>query len=94
LLSWFDVAYATLNVFMVLYFFKGYLSCKKRAFQLAALGFVCLTISDLLWLFALIPLPNNILVLLGYLRLGLYTAFILSILRAMQLLDLKSRLER
>jgi len=72
---------------MVLYFFKRYFSSRKRTNQLAALGFTCLLTSDFVWVFALIPLLSDILSLLSYLRLGLYTAFILLMLRALQLPD-------
>jgi len=89
LLSWFDIAYAALNIFIILYSFKNYFASKKRPFQLFGLGFICLMISDFIWAFILIPWLNSVLILYGYIRLGLYAAFILFILRALQLFDSK-----
>ena len=91
MLSWFDIAYVTLNIFVVFYCFKNYFSSKKRPFQLFGLGFTSLIISDFVWAFAVIPWLDSIMPLYGYIRLGLYAAFILFILRALQLFDSSSQ---
>lgn len=87
MISWFDIAYVTLNIIVIFYCFREYLSLGKKPFQLLGLGFVCLTISDFLWVFAVFPGLNGILTLYGYIRLGLYAVFILLVLRGLQLLS-------
>lgn len=90
MLSWFDLAYAALDIFIMFYCFKNYFSTKKKPFQLFGLGFTSLIISDFVWVLALTPWSNSIMPLYGYIRLGLYAAFILFILRALQLFDSSS----
>lgn len=87
MLSWFDVAYAVLNIIMISYCFKKYFALRKKLFKLFGLGFVSLIISDFLWLFALIPWLSSLLIIYSYMRLGLYAVFILFVLRALQLSD-------
>jgi hypothetical protein len=89
--SWFDIAYATLDILVVFYCFKNYFSSKKRAFQLFGLGFTSLIISDFVWAFAVIPWLDSLMPLWGYVRLGLYASFIVLILRALQLSDSSSQ---
>jgi len=84
LLSWLDIAYTVLNIFMMGYCYRNYLSSRKKAFQLFAFGFVCLAVSDFLWMFALVSVLDILVILLSYLRLGLYAIFILFVLRALQ----------
>lgn len=88
MISWFDIAYAALNIIVIFYCFREYLSSGKKPFQLLGLGFTCLIISDFLWVSAVFPGLNGILVVYGYIRFGLYAAFILLILRAIQLSSL------
>ena len=85
MISWFDIAYAVLGALVVFYCFKNYFSSRKKPFLLCGLGFTCLIISDLMWVFAVFPWLNGILVVYGYIRFGLYTAFILLVVRALQL---------
>gem|GEM_PF-2453890 len=83
--SWFDIAYATLKIVVIFYCFKEYLSSGKKPFQLFGLGFTCLIISDFVWVLAVFPGLNGILVVYSYIRFGLYVAFTLLILRALQI---------
>lgn len=85
MLDWFDVAYAALNIIVIFYCFKNYFSSRKKPFQLCGLGFTCLIISDFVWVFAVFPRLNDIIAVYGYVRLGLYAAFILLVLHALQL---------
>lgn len=85
MISWFDIAYVTINIIMIFYCFKNYFSSRKKPFKLCGLGFTCLIISDLIWEFAVFPGLNGIIAVYGYLRLGLYATFTLLIIRALQL---------
>ncbi|MDH5450964.1 MAG: hypothetical protein OEX77_08725 [Candidatus Bathyarchaeota archaeon] len=87
MISWFDIAYATLEIIVIVYCFQKYLSSKKKPFQLLGLGFTCLTISDFLWVFTVLPWLTGILVLYGYIRLGLYAVFVFLAIRALQMLN-------
>lgn len=87
MLSWFDIAYATLNIFIIFYCSKKYFSSKKKPFQLFGLGFTFLIVSDFIWVFTVIPWLNIALTLYAYIRLGLYAVFILLVLRALNLFD-------
>lgn len=87
MIGWFDVAYATLKLIVIVYCFREYLSSRKKTFQLFSLGFTCLIISDFVWVFAVLPWLNSLLAVYGYIRFGLYAAFTLLIIRALQLLD-------
>jgi hypothetical protein len=90
LISWFDIAYVTLNIIVIFYCFREYLSSRKKPFQLLSLGFICLIISDFVWVFAVFPGLNGILAVYGYIRLGLYAAFALLVIRALQLFSSES----
>jgi len=85
LLSWFDIAYSALNIIAIFYCFREYSSSRKKPFQVFGLGFTCLLISDFIWILAVIPGLNVILVVYGYLRLGLYAAFTLLFIHALQM---------
>lgn len=85
MLSWFDIAYAALNIIAIFYCFREYLSSRKKPFQVFGLGFTCLLISDFLWVLAVFPGLSGILVVYGYIRLGLYAAFILLFIHALQM---------
>jgi hypothetical protein len=87
LISWFDIAYATLKIIVIFYCFREYLSSKRKPFQILGLGFTCLLVSDFIWVFGLLPWLNGMLALCGYIRLGLYGIFILLVIRALQLLS-------
>jgi len=87
LVSWFDLAYATFNIVIMIYCFRNYFLSKKMPFLLFGLGFTCLLISDFFWVFTLIPWSQSIVIVYGYVRLGLYTAFIALVLRALQLFN-------
>ncbi|HEY4674656.1 MAG TPA: hypothetical protein VIH48_01230 [Candidatus Bathyarchaeia archaeon] len=90
MLSWFDVAYAVLNITVIFYCFSKYLSSRRKPFKLFGLGFTCLLISNFIWVLALIPLPNSILALYGYIRLVLYAIFTILIIYALQTLNSSS----
>ena len=85
MISWFDIAYAILSILVVFYCFKNYFSSRKKPFLLCGLGFTCLLISDFVWVFAVFPGLAGMLVVYGYIRFGLYTAFTLLVIRALQL---------
>ncbi|MDH5779869.1 MAG: hypothetical protein OEZ29_04660 [Candidatus Bathyarchaeota archaeon] len=84
MISWFDIAYAVLNLIVIAYCVMSYVSSGKKPFLLWGLGFTCLMISEFMWVFAVIPGLNGILGVYSYIRLGLFAAFILLILRALQ----------
>ena len=84
MISWFDIAYAILNLIVISYCFTIYFSSGKKPFLLFGLGFTCLIISEFMWVFAVFPGLNGILGVYSYIRLGLYAAFILLVLRALQ----------
>ena len=86
MISWFDIAYAILNLIVISYCFRIYLSSRKKPFLLCGLGFTCLIISESVWVFAVIPGLNGILGAYSYIRLGLYAVFILLVIRTLQLL--------
>ncbi|NIO38525.1 hypothetical protein GTO27_12635 [Candidatus Bathyarchaeota archaeon] len=86
MINWFDIAYAVLNLIVISYCFKIYSSSRKKPFLLCGLGFTCLLSSEFVWVLAVIPRLSGILGLYNYIRLGLYAAFILLIVRALQLL--------
>jgi len=71
---------------VISYCFMIYVSSGKKPFLLCGLGFTCLLISEFVWVFAVIPGLSGILGVYSYIRLGLYAAFILLVLRALQLL--------
>jgi hypothetical protein len=91
--SWFDIAYIILNISLIFYCFRKYLSSRKKPFKLFGLGFTCLIISDFTWM-ALITLSElysitlselySILPMYGYIRLALYTIFVLLTINAIQ----------
>jgi len=86
MISWFDIAYVALNIILIFYCFRKYLSSGKKPFQLLGLGFLCLTISEFVWVLAVLPGLNGILSAYSYIRFGLYAAFVLLVIRALQLL--------
>ncbi|MDH5460896.1 MAG: hypothetical protein OEZ29_02130 [Candidatus Bathyarchaeota archaeon] len=86
MISWFDIAYAVLDFTIISYCVMSYVSSRKKPFLLCGLGFTCLIISEFVWVFAVFPGPNGILGVYSYIRLGLYTAFILLVIRTLQLL--------
>ena len=86
MIGWFDIAYAVLNLIVLSYCFKIYFSSRKKPFLLFGLGFTCLLISEFVWVLAVFPGLNGILGIYSYIRLGVYAAFILLVLRALQLL--------
>jgi hypothetical protein len=88
LITWFDIGYATLNIILIFYSFKEYLSTRKRSFQLLGLGFACLLISDFLWVPTLFL--SRMPAIYSYVRFGVYAVFTLLVLRALQLLSLPS----
>jgi len=84
-ISWFDIAYAALNIIMITFCLKQYTSPKKQPFKLLTIGFIFLFIANFVWLFTYIPLLNEITIAYGYVRLALYAAFTISILYALRL---------
>jgi len=86
-ITWFDVGYATLNIVLIFYCFKEYLSTRKRSFQILGLGFICLMISDFVWVLAIFS--SGIPAIYIYIRFGLYAVFTLLVLRALQLFSLQ-----
>ena len=85
MISWFDIAYTILNLTVISYCFNIYLSSRKKPFLLCGLGFTCLIISDFVGILAVFLGLSEILSVYSYVRLGLYTAFILLVLNALQL---------
>ena len=84
MISWFDIAYAALNIIMITFCLKQYTSSKKQPFKLFTIGFTFLFIANFVWLFTYIPLLNEITTAYGYVRLALYAAFTISILYALK----------
>ena len=84
MINWFDIVYAILNLTIISYCFNVYVSSRKKPFLLCGLGFTCLLSSEFMWVFAVFPGLNGILGAYSYIRLGLYAAFILLVLRALQ----------
>jgi hypothetical protein len=90
-LDWLEIAYLTSTLIMIIYCFRSYFLFKKNSFRLFGLGFTFLLISSFLWMFTIIPGLNEVTAVFSYIRLGLYTAFVLLTLRAMQLLNPDSK---
>jgi hypothetical protein len=89
MIGWFDIAYIVLNIMALCYCFKIYSSSKRKPFRLLALGFLCPTTSNLLWILTIYFSIASLLRVYEYLCLGLYAAFLCLTLYALQQLNLK-----
>ncbi len=89
--GWLDIAHIVLYALMISYCFWNYASSKKKVFGSFGLGFVFLLLSDFLWVFAIIPWLDAVVVLYNYIRLGLFAAFALSVLYGLESLRANSK---
>lgn len=95
-LGWFDLAYAALNINVIFYSFRTYVSTRQKPFQLLWLGLTCLFIANIVEMVNQVVFSEPYYVVVedfstirmrvvsSYIHLGLYATFILLVLHAIQ----------